>query len=620
MSDTSSALNVIQQLSADAALLHRFCHGGDAESVVLGGKATPTVHSFLSSWIEFLHSVTHAGESFAPGLESGYYDTASGTEYAASAWLRTSNYCPVTAGRVYAVDFKDLASASGALVNRVDVHIYDDSKTWISCIPDTPFFKAPSSAKYVRLNFRFAADVSAGSSPSVSVTDVVAGTRSAVGGNGGRAIAADWKRGFVPYENPTGAFLSNVGGSADSRYALVFVSKGDLVWLKADQSAAQSIIACIDSSGEIVNKVANDGEARSFWKDAMWVADQDTCVILSANLALKSNPECIIYPNFLYNDYEFNDALTNKAGNIKKDTGFCSSQEEEYDPTSSAAVYASSQLICLKKGQHISFVTSGSSNTYVFAVYDEANVVVNDESFSPSVQSMQFYGYRCEDDFCFIRICGRLLEEEYGAEKMLYYRVYNKGETSGKKFAMLGDSYVNNDNRSSYAHAAYNLGMIFTPYGVSGNTVSSYQENGMCIRYTEMGDDFDYIGVVGGRNDYNNSVPIGSLDSTDTSTFCGALNVLCEGLIKKYIGKKLFGVTSWNVNETQNEYNEAFIAVVSGRWGIPVLDAYKMAGVYVKVSEFRQAYCVTPTDVSHLNYLGHMKVMAPVVESFLKTL
>lgn len=61
--------------------------------------------------------------------------------------------------------------------------------------------------------------------------------------------------------------------------------------------------------------------------------------------------------------------------------------------------------------------------------------------------------------------------------------------------------------------------------------------NCMCERFTKMSDDADLITVMGCTND--GSVKLGTWDSTDTSTFYGALNVLITGLISKYPNKKI---------------------------------------------------------------------------------
>ena len=59
----------------------------------------------------------------------------------------------------------------------------------------------------------------------------------------------------------------------------------------------------------------------------------------------------------------------------------------------------------------------------------------------------------------------------------------------------------------------------------------------MCERYKKMSDNADLITIMGGTND--GSVKLGTWESTDTSTFYGALNVLIQGLINKYPNKKI---------------------------------------------------------------------------------
>lgn len=59
--------------------------------------------------------------------------------------------------------------------------------------------------------------------------------------------------------------------------------------------------------------------------------------------------------------------------------------------------------------------------------------------------------------------------------------------------------------------------------------------NCFCERYVKMTNDADIITVMGSTND--NSVKLGTWDSTDTDTFYGALNILITGLINKYPDK-----------------------------------------------------------------------------------
>ena len=61
--------------------------------------------------------------------------------------------------------------------------------------------------------------------------------------------------------------------------------------------------------------------------------------------------------------------------------------------------------------------------------------------------------------------------------------------------------------------------MIFSNYGIGGSTISNYVSTNqpMVDRYHFMTENKpDIIIIEGGRNDYNKSVPIGTLDDTST--------------------------------------------------------------------------------------------------------
>ena len=194
-----------------------------------------------------------------------------------------------------------------------------------------------------------------------------------------------------------------------------------------------------------------------------------------------------------------------------------------------------------------------------------------------------------------------------------------------KKYGMLGDSYVNNSNDDGSPHAyevvAIRNSMQYFDYGIPGNTLArkgdgstNWDTNAMVVRYVNMNDNLDYIGFEGGTNDQNRGIPVGELTDSTAFTFCGALNILCEGLLKKYVGKKVFGVTRFNVNDASLTFIDAFESVCQ-RWSIPCLSGRRNE-VYMRIPEFRAKYSNTAGDVSHFNKLGH-EYFAERLESFM---
>lgn len=133
---------------------------------------------------------------------------------------------------------------------------------------------------------------------------------------------------------------------------------------------------------------------------------------------------------------------------------------------------------------------------------------------------------------------------------------------------VLGDSItsINYSRPNWWEIIKGNYGLTVNNYGISGTTLAHTDDrhlwdydfgkldastigynpedpstwstgNCMCERYSKMSNDADLITVMGSTND--GSVKLGAWNSTDTSTFYGALNVLITGLINKYPNKKI---------------------------------------------------------------------------------
>ena len=104
--------------------------------------------------------------------------------------------------------------------------------------------------------------------------------------------------------------------------------------------------------------------------------------------------------------------------------------------------------------------------------------------------------------------------------------------------------------------------------------------------------DSDVISVFGGTNDWGNNYPLGTMDSTEQTTFYGALKSYMDVLIAKFWDKQLFFITpiqrncnyspangqsdgTWtNANgNTLEDFANAIIDVCS-HYGVPCLDLY----------------------------------------------
>ncbi|MGI6168045.1 MAG: SGNH/GDSL hydrolase family protein [Eubacteriales bacterium] len=164
----------------------------------------------------------------------------------------------------------------------------------------------------------------------------------------------------------------------------------------------------------------------------------------------------------------------------------------------------------------------------------------------------------------------------------------------GKTLVALGDSLFHGNKycrgKTWLELLAAKHEMTLYNYGQNGNTVA-YQElevqkvPPMCIRYADMADNADYVVVIGGANDKRLHVPIGEDDSTDISTFCGALNTLIAGLTAKYPKAKILFMTNYNRWPSKNKLGLSDIDYVLAmervckRCALPCFNNYYNSGI-----------------------------------------
>lgn len=212
----------------------------------------------------------------------------------------------------------------------------------------------------------------------------------------------------------------------------------------------------------------------------------------------------------------------------------------------------------------------------------------------------------------------------YGEEYR--YNVKLKTDLWNKKYGALGDSitYGLTANINYGTIISDKLGLIFTNYGISGNRISSTDNDTnsspMCIRYNNMASNLDIVTIMGGTNDYASQVPIGTNDSEDIKTFKGALNVLCKGITEKYSGKIVGFVTP--IQRKTDDRNIKLIEYVNAikeicaKFSVPVLDLYNGGGITTIFSDNSNDLL---SDGLHPNDKGQY-VLARKIEGFIKNI
>lgn len=185
--------------------------------------------------------------------------------------------------------------------------------------------------------------------------------------------------------------------------------------------------------------------------------------------------------------------------------------------------------------------------------------------------------------------------------------------------------------------------MTFVNYGIGGSELAKNKADGsynpMCIRYAEMDADADLIVVAGGTNDWGhiagNTVAedteyqMGEFGDTEITTFYGALDTMCKGLLEKYVAKTIFFMTPIkrysalstpyytenNRGHTLEDYANA-IKKVCSHYGIPVLDMFNECSLNPIIDAISTAYI---EDGTHPNSKGHM-IMARQIAGFISSL
>jgi lysophospholipase L1-like esterase len=163
----------------------------------------------------------------------------------------------------------------------------------------------------------------------------------------------------------------------------------------------------------------------------------------------------------------------------------------------------------------------------------------------------------------------------------------------GKTLVAIGDSLFEGNllgkpytwvNKMATVH-----GMYVYNYGKNGNTMAKQARETavapMCERYETMHPEADYVVVLGGANDKRLDVPIGDNDSTDPTTFKGALRQMILGLTAKYPKAKILFMTNYNRWPSKNalglsdiDYVDAMIEMCA-LFAIPCFDNYRASGI-----------------------------------------
>lgn len=221
---------------------------------------------------------------------------------------------------------------------------------------------------------------------------------------------------------------------------------------------------------------------------------------------------------------------------------------------------ANDEIIGYEKPSHgdyaqVEFVAPENSAKALFTSYigkqyaDPSLIVIMNKDTYNSPLTWKTW-YPCGDSFTFGDFAGiddyRFTSGRYvGYNKTYPYHIGNRTNINVKRASVSGETM-----------AAY-----------SGGTVVFSDEN-YAYGYKSVANDADYVTLWFGINDSGHSIPIGTIDDDDNTTFYGAWNVVLDDLTTRCTKAHIGIIVSNNLSAS---YVDAVIAVAK-KWGIPYLD------------------------------------------------
>lgn len=429
----------------------------------------------------------------------------------------------------------------------------------------------------------------------------------------------NWKSGYVASVTnasyPEGTITDQEGVSIYKHTEFIPVHKNDAVFVECRSLQGVVGLAKFDKNQNYVRAIMSE---KNFFTDLIYLPEDDLeFLVLSNTFANYTTPKIRIIKNY-------QNIFQRKPMDITAN-GYDGSVSPNDLVFHASTTYKTSKAVLVRPGENLSLSLLGSSNTSLLMTCAEDGSPTSNLVTGLNLKG-QWANVVAEDKPIVIRFVNK------AAEFTAFTQLITTSHLKNLTFGMIGDSYVKG-NKTDSSLTAYHVASVwnalkYTNYGLNGNTIATYEgitTPPISERFKDMVDELDIIGFEGGRNDYNHNIPIGEDSDKDNTTFKGALNVLCEGLIKKYLGKVLFGVPCWPVNTTtnsvgatQNDYLAAFVHVVSDLWGIPVLDT-RSSGIYMNSKDFLNEFTEDGNSISHLNAEGHV-LFAGKVSKFMQGL
>ena len=368
-----------------------------------------------------------------------------------------------------------------------------------------------------------------------------------------------------------------------------------------NKSMSTTLLCECNQSGTPTKLIFNGtATANSDGRHIKYIATEDTYVRFSGNKTmseymtffLEKFDKDIQYDLSTFREFNTNNTIGSANGPIIS-TGISSGGQYRHTKYN----------LMLPKGMTIEFWDSGSTSNVALSEFNADGEIV--QPLMSSNNYIQHREYTATENMN-VRLSSRNYAQKSDttyyatlpSAKWASWRVYYKGlhfdknsSLYEKHLTVMGDSLVYGNGLRPGPTWITTIGlkynMIYTNLGDNGDTVASYNEgaSGMVNRLSSIPDTTEIFVLEGGANDRRLNIPLGEENSTDPTTFNGALNVIVAYVREHCPKAKILLMTTYHRFNTKNSLNLTEIdyvdAMIAGgaRNNVLVYDNWRNSGV-----------------------------------------
>lgn len=417
----------------------------------------------------------------------------------------------------------------------------------------------------------------------------------------GKELQLTWNYGYISCSDLS---ITDSGSTHVYSDCIQIPANTMLYMPRTNKSTSVTMLALCDYTG-IPTKVLMQGcsTSNSTGEYILYPIFEDTYVRFGGNMSLPDYMH--FYSGAIDKDFCFDTNSYSKFNNAGSMTYVTDSAIYSSGVNASTGMIRSDE-ICLPKGMTIEFWGCACGESDV-ATLSETQTVGGGvtQVIVAGTNLIQHQTYTAPDHM-YVRLSARIApnssafnvvlpEAMFKAWKVYYKPTHITDEIKAsplyqKNLTVMGDSLIYGNKLGTEATWANNIAIKYdmdvTNLGVNANPVARVDGvTGMVDRLASIPATTDYFVMDGGANDRTSNVPIGEIDSTDVTTFCGALNTIISTFRATCPKAHFVLLTNYqrytaanDLGLTDVDYVNAMLRVAS-RQCVPVFDNWHQLGI-----------------------------------------